>query len=241
MACRSSRGPDARPPLKPSHAGFVDCRLPTRALPAAKVVPLFPCTAPTQRAAQQPPGVAASAAQLSSLRSVYAMAVSDFRLIGGVRRGGAVGVCRSSAACFLPSVAAFFGSVAAFLAVGAAFFSGRFLVGVGRFSYLCSWFWFFPVVASSSPSVAAFFAAWGWSRVFGWFALAVSRIPVSRSLRPSERVAAACPRFACWLCGHFGLSWFVAWSVAARCAASLGVAVGSGGVAAPGVQLSLFR
>ena len=134
-----------------------------------------------------------------------------------------------------------------FFAVGAAFFGvGAAFLGVGfwgcclLFSYLC-----FVVGCSSSasapfPSAAAVVRAFGWSRVFGWFALAVSRVPVSRGLSRSDRVAAACPRFASWLCGHLGCSWWVGWSVALACAASLGVSVGSGGVPAPGVQLSLF-
>ena len=134
----------------------------------------------------------------------------------------------------------FFAVGAAFFGVGAAFF------GVGRcwgclgFSYLCF------VAGSCSfgpcpfPSAAAVVRVFGWSRVFGWFALAVLRVPVSPGLSRSDRVAAACPRFASWLCGHLGCSWFVGWSVACACAASLGVSVGSGGVPAPGVQLSLF-
>lgn len=134
----------------------------------------------------------------------------------------------------------FFAVGAAFFGVGAAFFWVGRCLGCFGFSYLC-------LVAGSCsfgpcpfPSAAAVVRVFGWSRVFGWFALAVSRVPVSVGLSRSDRVAAACPRFASWLCGHLGCSWFVGWSVACACAASLGVSVGSGGVPAPGVQLSLF-
>lgn len=141
-----------------------------------------------------------------------------------------------SACCvcfFLPFGAAFFG-------VGAAF------LGVVRCCGCCFFAYLRLVVGSSSsagapfPSAVAVVRAFGWSRVFGWFALAVSRVPVSPGLSPASRVAAACPRFASWLCGHLGCSWWVGWSVASACAASLGVSVGSGGAPAPGVQLRLF-
>lgn len=90
------------------------------------------------------------------------------------------------------------------------------------------------------PSSSAVVAAFGFSAVFGWFALCVQRVPPARAFLFSERVAAACPRFAFWLVGHLGCSWSVAWSVAALCAARVGVSLLSGGVAASGVQLSLF-
>lgn len=90
------------------------------------------------------------------------------------------------------------------------------------------------------PTPAALVRFCGWSAVFGWFAFCVQRVPVSVGFRPSERVAAACPRFASWLVGHFGCRWSVAWAVACACAASLGVSVRSGGVAADAVQLCLF-
>ena len=56
----------------------------------------------------------------------------------------------------------------------------------------------------------------------------------------SARVAAACPAFASALVGRGLCGWSVAWSVASLVAGSWGVSVLSGGVAAPGVQLSLF-
>lgn len=137
-------------------------------------------------------------------------------------------------ACFFLWVgAAFFGAGAAFLGVGVCW------VGC-LFSYLCLVVGSCSSVPAPFPSAAAVVRVFGWSRVFGWFALAVSRVPVSPGLSRSARVAAACPRFASWLCGHLGCSWWVGWSVASACAASLGVSVGSGGVPAPGVQLSLF-
>ena len=100
--------------------------------------------------------------------------------------------------------------------------------------------WFFPVVASPFPSASSVVSAFGFSAVFGWFALCVQRVPPAPSFRFSERVAAACPRFASWLVGHLGCSWFVAWGVASLCAARVGVVVGSGGVPVGGVQFSLF-
>lgn len=86
-------------------------------------------------------------------------------------------------------------------------------------------------VAPALPSVAV---------LFPWFALAFQRISPAPGFRFSERVAAACPRFACWLCGRFGVSWSVAWGAACACAARVGVAVGSGALPRGGVQLSLF-
>lgn len=90
------------------------------------------------------------------------------------------------------------------------------------------------------PSASALVSAFGFSAVFGWFALCVQRVKPSPAFQFSERVAAACPRFASWLCGHFGCSWLVAWDVASLCASRVGVSLLSGGVAARGVQLSLF-
>lgn len=134
----------------------------------------------------------------------------------------------------------FFAVGAAFFGVGAAFFGVGWCWVCFGFSYLCFVVAVSPSAGAPFPSAVSVVRVFGWSRVFGWFALAVSRVPVSVGLSRSERVAAACPRFASWLCGHLGCSWWVGWSVAAACAASLGVSVGSGGVPAPGVQLSLF-
>ncbi len=98
----------------------------------------------------------------------------------------------------------------------------------------------FVMHGSPYSSASALLRCFGWSDVFGWFALCVQRVAISPGIRPAERVAAACPRFASWLCGRFGCSWFVGWSVACACAASLGVFVGSGGVPVGGRQSSLF-
>lgn len=94
-----------------------------------------------------------------------------------------------------------------------------------------------PCPFSSASAVVAHFGA---DAVFSWFALAVQRVPPAPAFPFSERVAAACPRFACWVCGRFGCSWFVGWGVAVWAASRVGVSVGSGGVPARGVQLSLF-
>lgn len=213
----------------------------TRGAVRRKVGSLFQHTTstkcPAQRAAVPP--AAAALSYVSPFGIITgAQGISN---IGGVRCGSR-SVGRGLLLCCLCAFlwCFFFAVGAAFFGVGAAFF------GVGRcwgclcFSYLCL------VVGSRSsasapfPSAVSVVRVFGWSRVFGWFALAVSRVPVSVGLSRSERVAAACPRFASWLCGRLGCSWFVGWSVACACAASLGVSVGSGGVPAPGVQLSLF-
>ena len=169
----------------------------------------------------------------------------------GVVFAGFGSVCRLRCCCSWSGVL--------LLSVGGAAALGRwgccFLVGFLRFacfffrfslasccffSYLCFMFCGESPSSAPFPSALAVVRAFGWSRVFGWFAFCVSRVPVSPGLRPSERVAAACPRFASWLCGRLGCSWFVGWSVARACAASLGVSVVSGGVPSGGVQLSLF-
>jgi hypothetical protein len=161
--------------------------------------------------------------------------------IGGVLGGCFRGGLFPFLGCFSAVLRCFFFAVgAAFFGVGAAFFGVGRCCGCFGFSYLC-------LVAGSCsfgpcpfPSAVSVVRVFGWSRVFGWFALAVLRVPVVPGVSRSCRVAAACPRFASWLCGRLGCSWFVGWSVACACAASLGVSVGSGGVPASGVQLSLF-
>lgn len=120
------------------------------------------------------------------------------------------------------------------------FFFRFFLLGVVFFLIFVLGFQLFPVVASPFPSASSVVSAFGFSAVFGWFALCVQRVPPAPGLRFSERVAASCPRFASWLCGRLGCSWSVGWSVACLCASRVGVSVLSGGVAAPGVQPSLF-
>lgn len=167
-----------------------------------------------------------------------AQAISN--IVGVLCGSFGVGLFPFLARFFPFRVCFFFAVVVAFFAVGAVIFAVGLCRGCWFFLYLCL------VVGSRSsagapfPSAVAVVRLFGWSRVFGWFALAVLRVPVSPGLSRSGRVAAACPRFASWLCAHLGCSWWVGWSVAAACAASLGVSVGSGGVPAPGVQLSLF-
>ena len=134
----------------------------------------------------------------------------------------------------------FFAVVVAFFAVGAVVFAVGLCWGCWGFSYLCLVVGCSSSASAPFPSAVSVVRVFGWSRVFGWFALAVLRVPVVPGVSRSCRVAAACPRFASWLCGRLGCSWFVGWSVARACAASLGVSVGSGGVPASGVQLSLF-
>lgn len=133
-----------------------------------------------------------------------------------------------------------FGGAFSVRRAGRAFFFRFFLLRVVFFRIFVAGFQFFPVVASPFPSASSVVSAFGFSAVFGWFALCVQRVPPAPAFLFSERVAAACPRFACWLCGRLGCSWSVAWSVACLCASRVGVSVLSGGVAAPGVQLSLF-
>lgn len=144
--------------------------------------------------------------------------------------------CWFSACC----VVCFFGVGAAFSGVGAAFSGGGLLLALPFFSYLRVVLGIPSSASCPFPSASAVVAAFGFSRVFCWFALAVSRVPVSRSLPFSGRVAAACPRFASWLCGRLGCSWSVAWGVACLCASRVGVSVLSGGVSSGCVQLSLF-
>lgn len=234
-------GPDTQTSLKTIPWKCVDWRQTTRGAVRRKVWSLFQRTTSTKRPAQRAADPPAAPARLFIFAFSLCRGGRAISNIGGVRCGSR-SVGRGLLLCCLPvGLGCFFFAVgAAFFGVGAAFF------GVGRcwgcfgFSYLCL------VVGSCSsagapfPSAAAVVRVFGWSRVFGWFALAVLRVPVSPGLSRSGRVAAACPRFASWLCGHLGCSWWVGWSVACACAASLGVSVGSGGVPAPGVQLSLF-
>lgn len=126
------------------------------------------------------------------------------------------------------------------LGFGGCFFFRLFVGRVVFFRIFVLGFQVFPVLVSPFPSASSVVSAFGFSAVFGWFALCVQRVPPAPCFQFSERVAAACPRFASWLCGRLGCSWSVAWSVASLCASRVGVSVLSGGVAAPGVQLSLF-
>lgn len=120
------------------------------------------------------------------------------------------------------------------------FFFRAFVGRVVFFRIFVLGFQVFPVLASPFPSASSVVSAFGFSAVFGWFALCVQRVPPAPCFPFSERVAAACPRFASWLCGRLGCSWSVAWSVACLCASRVGVSVLSGGVSSGCVQLSLF-
>lgn len=126
------------------------------------------------------------------------------------------------------------------LGFGGCFFFRLFVGRVVFFRIFVLGFQVFPVLVSPFPSASSVVSAFGFSAVFGWFALCVQRVPPAPCFQFSERVAAACPRFASWMCGRLGCSWSVAWAVASLCASRVGVSVLSGGVAAPGVQLSLF-
>lgn len=101
-------------------------------------------------------------------------------------------------------------------------------------------FQFFPVVAPVFSSVSAVVASVGFGSLRSLFAGFVVFAPSGAPSPPSARVGAACAPFASALVGRGLCSWFVAWGVASLVAGSFGVSVGSGGVPAPGVQLSLF-
>lgn len=119
-------------------------------------------------------------------------------------------------------------------------FFSFFLAWCFLFSYLCPWFSVLSVAVPLFSSASAVVAACGFSSLRCLFAGFVVGIPAGRASSPSVRVAAACPAFAGALVGRGLCSWWVAWSVASLVASSWGVSVGSGGVPAPGVQLSLF-
>ena len=120
------------------------------------------------------------------------------------------------------------------------FFFRFFLLGVVFFLIFVAGFQFFAVGAPLFSSASAVVAAVGFSSLRSLFAGFVLGIPAGPGSAPSGRVAAACPAFAGALVGRGLCSWWVAWSVASLVASSWGVSVGSGGVPAPGVQLSLF-
>ena len=120
------------------------------------------------------------------------------------------------------------------------FFFRFFLLGVVFFRIFVLGFQFFAVGSPLFSSASAVVASVGFASLRSLFAGFVLGIPAGRASSPSVRVAAACPAFAGALVGRGLCSWSVAWSVACLVASSWGVSVLSGGVAAPGVQLSLF-
>ena len=149
--------------------------------------------------------------------------------VGGFRsRPRRRGLLSSSSGCVL------------FVRVLCLFFPLFFLRGVFLFSYLCLWFSVLSVAAFLFSSASAVVASVGFSRLRCLFAGFVVGIPAGPGSSPSCRVAAACPAFAGALVGRGLCGWSVAWSVASLVASSWGVSVLSGGVPAPGVQLSLF-
>lgn len=120
------------------------------------------------------------------------------------------------------------------------FFFRAFVGRVVFFLIFVLGFQLFVVGAPLFSSASAVVAAVGFSSLRSLFAGFVLGIPAGPGSAPSGRVAAACPAFAGALVGRGLCSWWVAWSVASLVASSWGVSVGSGGVPAPGVQLSLF-
>ena len=127
-----------------------------------------------------------------------------------------------------------------FPVVCCVFFFRFFLRGVVFFRIFVAVFQFFAVGAPLFSSASAVVAACGFARLRALFAGFVVSLPAGPGSAPSGRVAAACPAFVGALVGRGLCGWSVAWSVASLVASSWGVSVLSGGVAAPGVQLSLF-
>ena len=96
------------------------------------------------------------------------------------------------------------------------------------------------MAAPLCSSVSAVVASVGFGSLRSLFAGFVVFCPAGGGSPFSSRVAAACPVFAGALVGRGLCGWSVAWGVASLVASSWGVSVLSGGVPAPGVQLSLF-
>ena len=121
-----------------------------------------------------------------------------------------------------------------------AFFSFFFLRGVVFFRIFVLGFQFFAVGVPLFSSASAVVASVGFGSLRSLFAGFVVFAPGSACPPFSVRVASACVPFAGALVGRGLCSWSVAWGVASLVASSWGVSVLSGGVPAPGVQLSLF-
>ena len=128
---------------------------------------------------------------------------------------------------------------AVLVALGVFFFR-FFLLRVFFFRIFVAVFQFFAVGAPLCSSASAVVALVGFAPLRSLFAGFVVFGSAGGGSPFSARVAAACPAFAGALVGRGLCSWWVAWSVASFVASSWGVSVASGGVPAPGVQLSLF-